>query len=391
MKIQGVFMRDLFFTIKFYSSNFFSRVRNFIIDAVEFTFYFTKAMFLFPFAKLGCVKAQLEIAEIVVSHNWQNYTKAIKKIIGDEVILGWIFTETLKNNIHALILAGDIYERKADDLHSSLRDGNSKNTEDDVKNLFKISLNYYKQASDLGSAFAQLNCYRLHDFYHYCVDLTEAQAKEFLFLSAKNNLPNGQFLYGEEMLKQDRFEEGLFYIEKSVKAKKRMWAKEIGSYGNRKKATQWYKKNKNLKDIVQNAFSGNAQAMFEYSEYLINDSHKNDSLKLAHKWHTKSARAGFPRAMAEEGYFIIHGWVDATLEDAFDYFQKAVNAGYKKAHYGVAECYLYGWGVEQNYEKAKYHFEKIGKGNILKGITAENIKEKIDGDRTLKNDREFYN
>ena len=273
-------MRDLFFTIKFYSSNFFSRVRNFIIDAAKFTFYFTKAMFLFPFAKLGCVKAQLEIAEIVVSHNWQNYTKAIKKIIGEEVILGWIFTETLKNNIHALILAGDIYERKADDLHSSLRGENSKNTEDDVKNLFKISLNYYKQASDLGSAFAQLNCYRLHDFYHYCVDLTEAQAKEFLFLSAKNNLPNGQFLYGEEMLKQDRFEEGLFYIEKSVKAKKRMWAKEIGSYGNRKKATQWYKKNKNLKEIVQNAFSGNAQAMFEYSEYLLNDSHKNDSLNL---------------------------------------------------------------------------------------------------------------
>jgi TPR repeat protein len=95
--------------------------------------------------------------------------------------------------------------------------------------------------------------------------------------------------------------------------------------------------------------------------------------------------------MAEEGYFIIHDWVSGTLEDAFNYFQKAVEAGYKKAHYGVAECYLYGWGVEQNYEKAKYHFEKIGKGNILKGITAENIKEKIDGDRTLKNDREFYN
>ena len=140
-------------------------------------------MFLFSFSKFWCVNAQLEIAEIVVSHNWQNYTKAIKKIFWEEIILGWIFTETLKNNTHALILAGDIYERKADDLHSSLRDGNSKNTEDDVKNLFKISLNYYKQASDLGSAFAQLNCYRLHDFYHYCVDLTEAQAKEFLFLS----------------------------------------------------------------------------------------------------------------------------------------------------------------------------------------------------------------
>ena len=30
-------------------------------------------------------------------------------------------------------------------------------------------------------------------------------------------------------------------------------------------------------------------------------------------------------------------------------------------------------------------------GYKLKGITAQNIKEKIDGDQALKNDRDFYN
>ena len=78
-------------------------------------------------------------------------------------------------------------------------------------------------------------------------------------------------------------------------------------------------------------------------------------------------------------------------EDAFDYFQKAVNAGYKKAHYGLGDCYLYGWGVEQNYEKAKYHFNKIGKGKVMKNITPENINEKIDGKKALENTRDFHN
>ena len=131
--------------------------------------------------------------------------------------------------------------------------------------------------------------------------------------------------------------------------------------------------------------------MFLYSEYLLNYSHKYNSLELSHKWHTKSARAGYPEAMAAEGYYIIYDWVDAPLEDAFDYFQKAVNAGYKKAHYGLGDCYLYGWGVEQNYEKAKYHFNKIGKGKVMKNITSENINEKIDGKKALENTRDFHN
>ena len=95
--------------------------------------------------------------------------------------------------------------------------------------------------------------------------------------------------------------------------------------------------------------------------------------------------------MAYEGIYIIHDWVEGTLEDSFNYFQKAVDAGCKIAHEGLGDCYLYGWGVEQNYEKAKYHFKIVKMGYRLKGITAKNIKEKVDGKKALENDRNFHN
>ena len=394
---MGGIMKDLIFTIKFYFNNAIKNFRHIVKDLAEYVFYVVKAFLLFPFAKMKNVKAQLAIAEIIISKNWKKYAETINKFIGEEIIVGWVFTAALEKNSFALVLQGIVYEKKANEVHKSIfsvQNGDKKfyaQIEKDEKALLKASLDSFKEASELNYPVAKLHCYRIKDFYGVYVELTEEEALEYLKCSAENNLPNAQFLYGNELLKDDKFNEGFSFIEKSAKAKKAMWSNNITSYGNRKKAIQWYKKNKNLVQIVEDAFSGKAQAMFEYSEYLLEDSHKNDSLRLSHKWHTKSARAGYPKAMAEEGYFIIHGWVDATLEEAFDYFQKAVNAGYKKAHYGLGDCYLHGWGVEQNYEKAKYHYKKIRMGYKLKGITAQNIKEKIDGDQALKNDRDFYN
>ena len=71
-------------------------------------------------------------------------------------------------------------------------------------------------------------------------------------------------------------------------------------------------------DMKLKAESGDAEAMFEYSEYL----QKFQSLQGAHEWHTKAALAGNPKAMGEEGNFILYGWIEGTLEDAFDYFRK---------------------------------------------------------------------
>ena len=41
-------------------------------------------------------------------------------------------------------------------------------------------------------------------------------------------------------------------------------------------------------------------------------------------------------------------------------------------------------------KKAKYHFKKVKMEYRLKGITTENIKEKVNGKKLLENDRDFY-
>ena len=84
---------------------------------------------------------------------------------------------------------------------------------------------------------------------------------------------------------------------------------------------------KKYEELRKKAESGDAQAMLEYSEYL----QKYHGLQEAHKWHTKAAKAGNPRAMAAEGNFILYGWVEGTLEDAFEYFKKASELGERKA------------------------------------------------------------
>ena len=390
-------MKNLIFTIKYHLNDAIKNFSKKIEDLVEYVFYVIKGFLLFPFAKMKNVKAQLAIAEIIISKTWKKYTQTINKFIGKEIIIGWVFTAALEKNPFALVLQGMIYEKKANEVNRSIfsvKNGDKKifeQKEKEEKALLKASLDSYKKASELNYPLAQLHCFRLKDYFDTYIELTDDEALEYLKCSAENNFPNAQYWYGIQLLKDDRIKEGFSFVEKSVKAKRKDWWKEVGCYGSRKDAKKWYKKNANLIQIVKDAFSGDAEAMFLYSEYLLNYSHKYNSLELSHKWHTKSARAGYPEAMAAEGYYIIYDWVDAPLEDAFDYFQKAVNAGYKKAHYGLGDCYLYGWGVEQNYEKAKYHFNKIGKGKVMKNITPENINEKIDGKKALENTRDFHN
>ena len=70
-------------------------------------------------------------------------------------------------------------------------------------------------------------------------------------------------------------------------------------------------------ETKQKAESGDAQAMLEYSVYL----QKYHTLQEAHEWHTKAAKAGNPRAMAEEGNFILYGWISGSLCDAFEYYK----------------------------------------------------------------------
>lgn len=147
---------------------------------------------------------------------------------------------------------------------------------------------------------------------------------------------------------------------------------------------------KKYEELRKKAESGDAQAMLEYSEYL----QKYHGLQEAHEWHTKAANAGNPRAMAEEGKFILYGWVEGTLEDAFVYFRKASELGERKAFSALGDCFLYGWGTEQNFQKARECYKKASwwkHRKIIKMIDSEEFRKGIDGCKKLDFIRDFYN
>lgn len=142
--------------------------------------------------------------------------------------------------------------------------------------------------------------------------------------------------------------------------------------------------------LRKKAEAGDAQAMLEYSEYLL----KYHTLQEAHEWHTKAAKAGNAKAMAAEGNFIIYGWVKGTLEDAFEYFRKSAEAGIRKSYANMAGCYLYGWGTEQDFQKARECYKKASwwkNRKIIKKIDSEDFRKGIDGCKKLELIRKFYN
>ena len=143
-------------------------------------------------------------------------------------------------------------------------------------------------------------------------------------------------------------------------------------------------------ETKKNAESGDANAMLEYSMYL----RKYHSTQEAHEWHTKAAKAGNPRAMAAEGNFILYGWVEGTLEDAFVYFRKASELGERKAFSALGDCFLYGWGCKQDFQKARECYKKASwwkHRKIIKKIDSEEFRKGIDGCKKLEFIRDFYN
>lgn len=65
---------------------------------------------------------------------------------------------------------------------------------------------------------------------------------------------------------------------------------------------------------------------------------------------------GDPEAQYNLGmsYFEGNGEVQSNLEIAVIWFTKAAQAGHREAQLTLANCYLNGWGVEQNAEQAQY-------------------------------------
>ena len=104
-------------------------------------------------------------------------------------------------------------------------------------------------------------------------------------------------------------------------------------------------------------------------------------------------QTGHPKAMREEAGFIRYGWVSCSLQDAYEYYVKASELGDRESFARLGDCYRYGWGCEQNFQKAcecykkasRYKYRKIIKQLSKKDFCLE------DGEEVLKEIRDFYN
>lgn len=360
---------------------FFQRIASNILDFFTDTLFpFVKTAFLYPFAKMGIVCAQLAIADIILENYFYEKRKIPEK---------WLKKGIEQKNPRAYVLMGRFIQRN---IELAGRENRLDEKEQIV--AFNSALDFYKKAAVQNYAIGYYWVYQIHYYKEYCDWKTDG-TKE-LELSAKNGCPNAQFFFAKNFLESDNVEEGSYWMKKAASQPKKEWKKCENNPPFYADAKKWVKSNKDIIQIRKLALEGDADAMYKYAQYMMHDSFVNDGLKLAHEWNTKAAKKGSVQAMCDEATFIVNDWVSGTLEEAVEYYKKAVAGGSKLAHWGLGECYLYGWGTEKDYEKAKYHLNQAARHGYkfcvkeLKGVTPENI-GKIDGEKILKEHREVYN
>ena len=360
----------------------------------------------YPFALMGNVSAQLKVAESCFPdyYSENNCPEQQKKRFQR-----WIEKGIKEKNPKALILLGKFLEKEADSVFGRYGSNKLKSYEDfenheeyskylepyveKQNKLFHDSYDCFKQVADLGFTDGYFNCARMLDYYSGVLTDIKDKRIKMLVYAAENGSPDAMYEIGKEYLKREKINRGIFYIKKAIETPRKKWFKKHEIEHAKK-----YKKFYNLAEIKEKALQGDPKAMYEYSEYFHVASFLKRDIWIAHEWHTKAAKAGYVKAFASEASFIQKAWVDGTLEDAFNYYVKAVENGDKDAYAWLGQCYYYGWGTEQNYEKAKYYMMKAyWRGYTwtkayFKGITKENFLEKVnDGEKAYENHLRFYN
>lgn len=91
---------------------------------------------------------------------------------------------------------------------------------------------------------------------------------------------------------------------------------------------------------------------------------------IAYKYFKNAAEKGLAKAQCNLGNMLLYGedGVKQDVKSAFHWLAKSEKGGYEQATYNLGFCYYYGWGTEQNFEKAKQYFEKninVGDPRIL--------------------------
>lgn len=165
---------------------------------------------------------------------------------------------------------------------------------------------------------------------------------EWLKKAAELKYMDAQFAYGNWLVKQERFKEGIDYIELAKEAK----------YA---KAAEFITNNQNVINLWLKAENNDSVAMFQLAENY----EKAKNHKKAAYWYEKSANLGNEKAQLHIGYFYDIGQgVKQDYKIANEWYKKSALQGNNIAASNLGINYSNGYGTDINKEQAFYWFKK---------------------------------
>ena len=124
-------------------------------------------------------------------------------------------------------------------------------------------------------------------------------------------------------------------------------------------------KNKIENEAAQN--NSEAAALAQEGNALVVEGRYEDAIPLLEK----ASELGDPVGQQSLGWCYFFGYgVEQDGDKAFDLYMKAADQGYVLAEYAVGYCYYYGIGAEQNYDEAARYFKMAADQDLVDGWVA---------------------
>lgn len=231
--------------------NFFTDIKNhlrWIMEPiVKFVLTFWLDVILFSIGKFGSGKLHLKIVEKYLNKEilFYDFEKHYKKF--DKFL-----KMSLKKEIpDAYFLQGIVFFMKG---KFQIEQDYSKDLEDAYEN--------FQRAAILNSEKGYYLLYRMIDSNYIQKDVDK---NVYLKLAAEKGSPNAQYELAIKFLKEEKNEEGVFWIKKSLEQPKSKWLKMSIFFVTRNQVKKWYKKYHNLPEIKRKALEGDPKSLYEYS------------------------------------------------------------------------------------------------------------------------------
>ena len=130
--------------------------------------------------------------------------------------------------------------------------------------------------------------------------------------------------------------------------------------------------------LVKAGDQGSARASFILGQCYEQGRGVKRSKDKALEYYAKAANLGFPQAI------LLAGKAESDPAKAFEWFSKGAELGDNNCMYELAMQYFHGNGVEQDYEKSKALFKKIGAIKLFNQMLPEDMKHLVDNSEEEK-------